>query len=791
MKTIKNFEHINARTIEEAAAALGQYGDKACVVAGGTDLIGTMRFEILREYPKAVINLKTIPGLDYIREENGVLKIGALTRLEEISLNPAVRSKYKALAEAAHQTASPHIRAMGTIGGNICQLNRCWYFRKENNRFNCTRKGGGMCNAMIGDNRYHSIFGIARIDSTPCTSECPVNTDIPTYLSLIREGKLNEAAQIILEVNPVPAITGRVCPHYCENKCNRNDFDESVSIRNIERFMGDYILEHPEVIGKLESRGIKKKIAVVGSGPAGLSAAFYLKRRGHEVTIYENMPEAGGLLTYGIPPYRLPKDVVRSQIKTLQMTGIQIKLNAGVSKNVEINELARTYDAVFLACGACKERNSEIKGERLLLSGAEFLRKFNSWEMQKLGKKVAVIGAGNTAIDVARTLVRMGADPTIIYRRTRAEMPALKEEVEKAEQEGIEFRFLALPLEASRKDNQIVLKCTKMELGPIDESGRPRPIPVKGSEFTLEFDAVIGAMGEGPDYSMVPVEYLNENGKLTTDSSFCHLGSNIFAGGDFVSGPSTVVQALMAGRKAASLIDESLGGKKEPGPKMQDQGSKYPEKFNRYCLERTNRASASELPVSERIKSLEVEDVGSLELSSVGIEANRCFNCGCMAVNPSDLAPALIALDAKIITSRRAINADQFWAANETIKSTVLDSDEIVTEIQIPEPSNKVKSAFIKFALRKSIDFPIVNCAAAIESNGQVVKSARICLNSVYLQPYRVTKAEDFIKDKPLDEANAEASSEAAISDSIALPYNRYKIQIAKAMVKRAILACK
>jgi hypothetical protein len=188
MKTLRKFKHINAKSIDDAVSVLRQYGDKAYIIAGGTDLIGTMRFDILPDYPEAVINLKTIPSLDYIKEENGVLKMGALTRLEDIAMNFTARDRYAVLSEAASKTASPHIREMGTLGGNICQLNRCWYFRKEENRFDCARKGGGICNAMIGDNRYHSIFGAMRISDTPCSSGCPAGVDIPSCLSKIREG---------------------------------------------------------------------------------------------------------------------------------------------------------------------------------------------------------------------------------------------------------------------------------------------------------------------------------------------------------------------------------------------------------------------------------------------------------------------------------------------------------------------------------------------------------------------------------------------------------------------------
>jgi NADPH-dependent glutamate synthase beta subunit-like oxidoreductase/CO/xanthine dehydrogenase FAD-binding subunit len=618
-----------------------------------------------------------------------------------------------------------------------------------------------------------------------------VSRELSILLALIQEGKLAEAARILLEANPIPAITGRVCPHYCESKCNRNDYDESVSIKCIERFLGDYILENPEVIVKMTRTGTKKKVAIIGSGPAGLAAAFYLRRLGYEVTIYENMARPGGLLTYGIPPFRLPKDVVNKQIEALQKMGIQLQLNTKVGKEVKIDKLTKSYDAVFLACGAWKERSSGIKGEQLIMSGAEFLRNSNIGNRKIPGKKVAVMGGGNVAIDVARTLLRLKADPVIIYRRSRAEMPALKEEVEKTEEEGIKIHFLTLPIEASKKDGKIALKCTKMKLGPPDESGRPRPEPIKDSEFTSEFDAVMEAYGEEPDYSIVPRELLNEKGRLKADVAKYALGDNIFAGGDFVSGPSTVVEAITAGREAACSIDQYLGGKKKPGKEKGSHGQKSPEKFNSLCLEKTKRVIATELLANQRVQSLDVEDISGVEKSSVEAEAKRCFNCGCVAVNPSDIAPALIALNARIVTSRRTIDAEKFWATGEVVKSTVLENDEIITEIQIPEPPTGVKSTFVKFSLRKSIDFPIVNCAAAIESKGGIVKHARICLNSVYSQPYRVIKAEGLIEGKTINEAIVETAGDAAVAGSIALPYNKYKIQIAKAMVKRAILACK
>ena len=781
--------HVNAPTVEKAVSVLRESKGRAKVIAGGTDLLGQMKDEILPEYPEVVVNIKTIPGLDYIREEGKTLKIGALTRLEDIAKDRAVKDKYSILAEAARRTASPHIREMGTIGGNICQSTRCWYYWVPDNRFYCMRKGGRVCYAMTGEGRYHSIFGAVRVVSTPCSSDCPAGVDIPSYLSRIRDGDLVEAAKILLNFNPLPSITGRVCPHFCESKCNRGEFDEPISVRSIERFMGDYILENATQIIKGPEIDTKKSVAIVGSGPAGLSAAYYLRRLGHSVTVFESMEEPGGLLIYGIPPYRLLKDIVRRQIKVLEGAGIQFKLGVNIGKDTSMEELMKSFDAVFLACGAWRERPSGVKGEKLMMSGLEFLRSSNLGIREVPGKKVAVIGGGNVALDVARTLLRMGTEPVVVYRRSEAEMPAVKEEVNKAKEEGIKFEFLTQPVEAQHKDSKIVLKCVRMRLGPLDETGRPRPVPIEGTEFTTEFDAAIKAIGEEPDTSNIPAEFLDKNGRLKIDLSTHLLGKNVFAGGDFVTGPSTVVAAIAAGKKAASSIDQYFRGVGKQVEEKDEETGKLAERFNSSYLKRMSRVKTPQLSISERIKSIDVEDVLGLGLSEVETEANRCFNCGCVAVNSSDLAPALIALNAKIKTTKRTIEAEKVFAV-EGERTTILADDEIVTEIQVPTPNAGTKSKFIKFALRKSIDFPVVNCAVAIESEAGVVKAARICLNAVYNNPYRATKAEESIVGKSIDESTAEAAGNAAITGVCPLATNRYKIQLARTLVKRAVLAC-
>jgi CO/xanthine dehydrogenase FAD-binding subunit len=364
-------------------------------------------------------------------------------------------------------------------------------------------------------------------------------------------------------------------------------------------------------------------------------------------------------------------------------------------------------------------------------------------------------------------------------------MPALKEEVHKGLEEGIPIHFLTSPLGAEKKGSKVTLKCQKMELGPPDESGRPRPVPIKGSEFSTDYDAVMKAIGEEPDTAIMPKEFLTEKGRIKIDESTYALGKNVFAGGDFTSGPATVVAAIAAGRKAASSINRYLKGSEDEDHEPINQ----PGRLNAEYLNKTKRGEIEEKSVAARIKGLNIEEAGGLELEAVNLEANRCMNCGCVAVNPSDTAPALIVLNAKVVTTKRTIEAEKFFAVGID-KNTILDDDEIIKEVEIPEPAAGIKCAFTKFALRKSIDFPVLNCAAAIESAGGKVKSARICLNSVYGEPVRVTTAEQQITGKRVTEAMAGEAAKAGLAKAFPLLNNEYKIYVAKTLVKRAILAC-
>jgi NADH-quinone oxidoreductase subunit F len=407
---------------------------------------------------------------------------------------------------------------------------------------------------------------------SPCENSCPLHMNIPRFLALYKEGRLEEAFESVVMDNPLPASTGRVCQHPCDNRCRRRSLDESVNMREVHRFIADSIYQSDRFDALVERIAAHKlaptdrKVAVVGGGPTGLSAAFYLALLGHEVTVYESNPEPGGMLRYALPEYRLPQAVVRREVELIRRVGVNFVCGVAVGTDITLNDLDNQYNAVFLAIGTWKEAwvylpGTELKGVRPALL---FLEAVAKEEPTRLGKKVAVIGGGNAAIDSARTAIRMGADATIIYRRERKDMPAIKEETDAAEAEGVKFLFLATPHRIVGDDdgNVRAIEVVKTKLGEFDSSGRRRPVPTE-EILRLECDSVILAVGEAVDLDFVRASGLRikEGGTLEVDRYTLETSrSKFYAGGDLITGASNVSNAMGYGKKAARNIDLRLMG---------------------------------------------------------------------------------------------------------------------------------------------------------------------------------------------------------------------------------------
>jgi NADPH-dependent glutamate synthase beta subunit-like oxidoreductase len=395
----------------------------------------------------------------------------------------------------------------------------------------------------------------------PCRYACPSDIDVPRYIRLIAEGRYTEAAAVIREKVPFPAVLGRVCPHPCEDACRRNELNAPISICSLKRFTADHDAESWRTASKM-AQPTGKKVAIIGSGPAGLTAAYYLAKLGHSVTVFDALPEPGGMMRVGIPEYRLPRNELDAEIEEIKSIGVEIKTKAKIESLDSLSE--QGYNTIFIATGAHQGIKIGIKGEDNpgMLEGIDLLRDVNLGKKVELGDRVAVIGGGNAAIDASRVALRLGAkEVTIIYRRTKAEMPASPEEVEEALQEGIGIEFLAAPTEISQKNGNIQLKCIRMKLGEPDESGRARPVPIEGGEFAMEFDNVISSIGQSPD---VPQEWglkVGRGNAIEVDSNTLLTNrEGVFAGGDAVTGPASVIEAIAMGRKAATSIDKYLGG---------------------------------------------------------------------------------------------------------------------------------------------------------------------------------------------------------------------------------------
>lgn len=414
----------------------------------------------------------------------------------------------------------------------------------------------------------------------PCVSGCPVNVQIPEFISLIAQGKFLEANAKIKETSSLPAVCGRVCPQesQCESKCVRGIKGEPVAIGRLERFAADYAMAHPadETVEVPTPNG--HKVAVVGAGPAGLTCAGDLVAKGYDVTVFEVLHTAGGVLMYGIPEFRLPKAIVQKEIDTLKAKGVKFVLNFVVGRTETIDDLfADGYEAIFVGSGAGLPNFMDVPGEGFngVYSANEYLTRVNLMKAYQEdsptpiyhAKRVAVFGGGNVAMDAARCAKRMGAeDVYIVYRRSEAELPARAEEVHHAKEEGIIFKLLAAPLEVLGDDDFHVkgVRCQNMELGEPDASGRRRPVPIEGSEFILDVDAVIVAIGTSPNpliRTTTPGLDTNRKGCIIADEVGATSKEGVFAGGDTVTGAATVILAMGAGKKAAAAMDEYIQNK--------------------------------------------------------------------------------------------------------------------------------------------------------------------------------------------------------------------------------------
>jgi len=467
----------------------------------------------------------------------------------------------------------------------------------------------------------------------PCSKACPLGQDISFYLTSLADGKPAEAWEKMVEANPFPSICGRVCHHPCEMDCNRKQYDEALAINALERFLGDWAMKE----GKIGSHKIEKrneKIAVIGSGPAGLSCAYFLARKGYGVMVFEAMSEPGGMLRYGIPQYRLPRKILDAEIKRIESLGVEVQTGKKFGSDLGLEDL-KAYQAIFLATGAQAEQKPKIPGDNLkgVWHGLAFLKEVNSGKRIPLGKEVIVVGGGNTAIDSARVAWRMGSKVTVIYRRAKEDMPAIAQEVEEARKEGVEFIFHAAPEKIIGKSGKVQrVECLKTKPGRADASGRRAPVPIKGSNFSLKADSLILAVGERADLTILPEGMKTENGLIAADFWGRTNLPGIFAGGDAATGQGYVSQAIASGKKTAFAIDGYLRG--EFADALTDSTEVV--KFEKINLDYFPPRPRIELPIlSVKGRTGGFKEVhGGLSDLKAQKEAERCFSCGnCIRCN--------------------------------------------------------------------------------------------------------------------------------------------------------------
>lgn len=549
----------------------------------------------------------------------------------DITKGQSKLSQIDLIKELAQVVKDTTMCGLGQTAANPV-LSTLRYFQSEyENHITKKRCQAGVCKELV---------------SSPCQHICPIGTEASVYTALIAHGRFKEAYDIVMKDNPLPSVCGRVCSHPCEIKCRAGDAGEAVAIRALKRFAVDNGYKEKYNYKPKTAAQKKEKVAVIGSGPAGLAAAWALAIKGYGVTVFEALPVAGGMLAVSIPSYRLPKDILNRDIESIKKLGVTIKTNCRLGKDITIDSLKKEgFNAIFIATGTHKGKHLGINGETAegVLDALDFLREVNLSIKSNIGKNVGVIGGGNAAIDAARTAARLNADVTIIYRRTKAEMPALKEEIESALEEGIKILLLTAPVRIITRNNKLVeLECSKMQLGDFDESGRRKPIPLPNSEVKIPVDTLLVAVGEEADPSFMDTPSLkrlvSKNKTITVNpETMATDEEGVFAGGDAVTGPSTVIEAMAAGKVAAESIDQYLQKKPVAREYKLTRPSIYIDavEISEEEMLTAKRAKVPVIPVKERQGSFKEVDCVLTKEEAVK-EARRCLRCELELVKKND-----------------------------------------------------------------------------------------------------------------------------------------------------------
>jgi len=543
-----------------------------------------------------------------------------LSTLERICAGQGQPGDIEYLEELAREVKASSLCGLGQTAPNPV-LTTIRYFRDEYEaHIREHRCPAGVCTALV---------------RAKCTNGCPAEVDVPSYISLVAQSRYAEALEVHRRHNPFALVCGRVCPALCETKCRRAELDQPVAIRQIKRFMADHELERPWTPPLLEEPRTEK-VAVIGAGPAGLTAALRLAQKGYPVTVFESLPMAGGMMAVGIPEYRLPRDILNVEIENIKRAGVEIRLNTALGKDFTLDDLLNRdgYKAVILAIGAHKSRKLRVEGEEMegVYHGTQFLRDIALGQPPDLnGKRVAVVGGGDVAIDAVRSAWRLGAaEVHLVYRRSRAGMPARDDEVEAAEKEGIQFHFLTNPSRVTGNGKVTGVELLRQELGAFDTSGRRRPVPIPNSEFTLDVDVLIPAISQEPDlFWMVDGDSTIETGRgatFTVNDGLATTRAGVFAAGDAVLGPATVIQAVAQGNRVADTVDNYLRtGRSElvvvrPGYEVVEQ------QFDLEQYAKATRPQTQEISVEKRYGNFnEVELLFDEE--TVQEECKRCLRC--------------------------------------------------------------------------------------------------------------------------------------------------------------------